>query len=467
MASFTGKHINMDGSSDPHYRYKMPAIAVKHEGRGKMKKSVLTNVREVSASIGRPIDYLVTYLGQKLGSSAKVERDSGLSYVTGHHNIEEVQKHILNFVQDAVMCPMCQNPETSCHIQGSKKHKLLFLICKGCGERSDLDPSERFVKHMISHHAQDAVYGHAGQAVTTASDNISSVASTANMENEDKKMKQQACPKCNHKTSKSTRSRCGSSIKAVDPLAEVADPSPNYILVHQADAHVDHTGKKYCPSCGHKTSKTLCSKCGSRIEAGCNMTQEPTASVDSNEELVVSVKRWMAVTKASDGDEIPIDDFMAQANGVTGSTSLDCVGVIVDVITDNVASHFGNPETKLQPITVAQNAKPFVAAWLGVIDHMSSNVGATPDLVDLVISKVQKSVALSLSPEAMTNHGECVVVGLLLALRDVGAIAGGILEGCRRLEKKVAAMVKFVDFLADEDTDNSDCEGEDEEQQED
>merc|ERR1719253_919162 len=100
----------MDGSNDQHFRYTMPVIQVKHEGKGKMKKSVLVNINEVCDSIGRPVEYLVTYLGQKLSAAAKVEKDLGQSYVTGHHELRQVQEQVLSFIRDAVMCHGCRNP---------------------------------------------------------------------------------------------------------------------------------------------------------------------------------------------------------------------------------------------------------------------------------------------------------------------------------------------------------------------
>ena len=33
----------------------------------------------------------------------------------------------------------CKNPETTCNIEGKKKNMTLYLTCKGCGGRTDLD----------------------------------------------------------------------------------------------------------------------------------------------------------------------------------------------------------------------------------------------------------------------------------------------------------------------------------------
>jgi hypothetical protein len=63
-----------------------------------------------------------------------------------------------------VSCGNCNNPETSVHIEGKKKQAILYLTCKGCGRRTDLDSTERFVKYMIQHPPSDADFGHAKTA---------------------------------------------------------------------------------------------------------------------------------------------------------------------------------------------------------------------------------------------------------------------------------------------------------------
>merc|ERR1719343_1973871 len=99
--------VNMDGSSaDPAYRYKMPAVIIKVEGKSKMTKTVIENLALVCRNIGRPADHLLTFLGQRLSAAAKMEKD-GKAYVSGIHAQAKVQEHILDFIQLAVVCSRC------------------------------------------------------------------------------------------------------------------------------------------------------------------------------------------------------------------------------------------------------------------------------------------------------------------------------------------------------------------------
>jgi len=158
------KRVNMNGSDDPYYRYTMPVMQIKVEGATKMIKTVLTNITDVCQAIGRPPDYLLTYLGQELSANSKLEKETEKAYVTGAMEEKQIQALVFKFIQETVQCGNCKNPETTVHIEGKKKNMILYLTCKGCGSRTDLDSNERFVKYMILHPPTDANYGHAKTA---------------------------------------------------------------------------------------------------------------------------------------------------------------------------------------------------------------------------------------------------------------------------------------------------------------
>jgi translation initiation factor 2 beta subunit (eIF-2beta)/eIF-5 len=120
------KRVNMNGSQDPYYRYTMPCISVKVEGTTKMIKSVLVNIEDVCRAVGRPPDYLITYLGQELSANAKIEKDTGKAYVTGAFEERKVQELIFKFITDTVTCENCKNPAQTLksHTDSQQSHRL-------------------------------------------------------------------------------------------------------------------------------------------------------------------------------------------------------------------------------------------------------------------------------------------------------------------------------------------------------
>mmetsp|Transcript_49 Transcript_49/g.136 ORF Transcript_49/g.136 Transcript_49/m.136 type:complete len:277 (-) Transcript_49:108-938(-) len=143
--------VNMNGSDDPFYRYTMPAVQTKVEGTTKMIKTILTNIDDLSASIARPVDYIVTYFGQELSANSKVDTKTQKAYVTGHMKLEDLQAACFKFIREHVLCKHCGNPETIVNVVGKGKKKDVVLLCKGCGGKTTLDSTDRFVKYQALH----------------------------------------------------------------------------------------------------------------------------------------------------------------------------------------------------------------------------------------------------------------------------------------------------------------------------
>jgi len=60
--------VNVNGSDDPGYRYKMPAIATKVEGSGNGIKTVMVNMVDVAEAIKREPLHLTKFLGVERGA---------------------------------------------------------------------------------------------------------------------------------------------------------------------------------------------------------------------------------------------------------------------------------------------------------------------------------------------------------------------------------------------------------------
>jgi len=431
MSLFSGNLVNMDGSTDAGYRYTMPKVQVKKEGSSKMKKSVIVNLKDVSRAVGRPADYLLTYLGQSLSASAKIEKDSTKhpgedvihkAYIAGHHGDEIIQKLILAFVRDTVMCVHCGNPETTCGIEGSKKHKSLFLCCKSCGNRTSLDTSDRFVKYMLQHPPDNASQGHAkviaGQP--TAATSMAELAD-AEAEEEQKKKKRSKCTNCGHKTSKARCSKCGATVR------------------QEGDANDKH----------------VCSNVEQDLD-------ELKAKQTEMKDCRTVVQEWMIDHRASDLDAESLRDFDAAIclSDIKSTAVLERLNAVVWVMAcDMVATYDDHEAQKLQPIAVAQNMEQLAKQWKLLINSLYNRVGDREASIRGIISTLYQAVAFM--PD--TSKRDSIVLGVLLSFRDhIDRMTDkDLVAGCNSIALRSNAMDKFIAFLAagdDSTDDNSDDE---------
>jgi translation initiation factor 2 beta subunit (eIF-2beta)/eIF-5 len=399
MSLLSGNTINMDGSADPGYRYTMPALVVKHEGSNKMKKSIIVNLSVVSRAVGRPAEHLLTYLGHSLSAANKVEKEK--AYIAGHHDLKLLQQQVVSFVRDFVMCEHCNNPETSCGLEGSKKNKAVFLSCKSCGRRTYLDSTNRFVKHMAQHLPADTVQGHAQPAGNKASLATAIVAELADAEQaEDDKSEQKKRYKC-----------------------------PN-------------------PQCRHKTSKATCSKCGT------DMVKDDDHFGAGGDGCRACIQQWMQDRKrGSLYSELLVDFESTMKSFDFRMPAAVQLAAVIEIMAADIIAECDIKAPKLQPVMVSEKASPSVKEWGSLIGYLRSEIGDTPESINIMISTLKKAVV---GIPASDNTKESLVIGFLLSLRDLVDVISDedILAGCRRLQSPSNAMEKFIEFLESSDADD-------------
>jgi len=116
--------------TDIFYRYKMPRISAKVEGKGNGIKTVITNMAEVAKAIGRPATYPTKYFGCELGAQTQFDYKNERFIVNGSHDAEKLQDLLDGFIRRFVLCPECDNPETDLKVS---KSGTISQGCKACG----------------------------------------------------------------------------------------------------------------------------------------------------------------------------------------------------------------------------------------------------------------------------------------------------------------------------------------------
>lgn len=127
-------------NNDPFYRYKMPPIQSKTEGRGNGIKTAVLNLSDVARALARPPSYLVKFFGFELGAQTSMNEDTDRYLVNGVHESSKLQDVLDGFINKFVLCASCKNPETEIIIN---KDETLDRDCKACGKRTAIDPRHK------------------------------------------------------------------------------------------------------------------------------------------------------------------------------------------------------------------------------------------------------------------------------------------------------------------------------------
>ena len=61
--------LNVNGSNDDFYRYKMNRVNISNKGNGNGQFTIINNLEEISKTINTPYEILYKYIANDLGSS--------------------------------------------------------------------------------------------------------------------------------------------------------------------------------------------------------------------------------------------------------------------------------------------------------------------------------------------------------------------------------------------------------------
>ena len=140
------QNIGASNSDDAFYRYKMPKMITKIEGRGNGIKTNIVNMVDIAKALARPASYTTKYFGCELGAQSKFDEKTGTSHVNGAHDTAKLAGLLENFIKKYVQCYGCGNPETEIIIT---KSQMIQLKCAACGFVSDVDMRDKLTTFII------------------------------------------------------------------------------------------------------------------------------------------------------------------------------------------------------------------------------------------------------------------------------------------------------------------------------
>ncbi|KAI8550920.1 hypothetical protein RHMOL_Rhmol06G0144900 [Rhododendron molle] len=140
------QNIGAGNKDDAFYRYKMPRMITKIEGRGNGIKTNVVNMVDIAKALGRPASYTTKFFGCELGAQSKFDEKTGTSHVNGAHDTAKLAGLLENFIKKYVQCYGCGNPETEILIN---RAQMITLKCAACGFLSDVDMRDKLTTFII------------------------------------------------------------------------------------------------------------------------------------------------------------------------------------------------------------------------------------------------------------------------------------------------------------------------------
>ncbi|KAI8915068.1 domain found in IF2B/IF5-domain-containing protein [Entophlyctis helioformis] len=132
--------------SDKFYRYKMPKLLAKVEGKGNGIKTVLPNMADIAKSLSRPPMFPTKFFGCELGAQVKYDAANDRYIINGAHDADKLQTILDGFIDKFVLCISCKNPETDLHIT---KDEVIMRDCKACGAVGPVDMRHKLIAYIL------------------------------------------------------------------------------------------------------------------------------------------------------------------------------------------------------------------------------------------------------------------------------------------------------------------------------
>lgn len=132
-------------NTDKFYRYKMPVLQTKIEGKGNGIRTVVTNMEKIMKALDRPMDYGVKFIGFELGTKSKSDLVQHTCTFAGKHDAIILANLLDKFISMYVLCVKCGNPETIMKV----KNDTIVSKCKACGKIYKINNEHKLSNFII------------------------------------------------------------------------------------------------------------------------------------------------------------------------------------------------------------------------------------------------------------------------------------------------------------------------------
>lgn len=142
--------LNIGGDpNDLSYRYKMPKLQARIEGRGNGIRTLIPNMVEVAKALNCPPEFPTKFFGIELGAQSNYDAKTERARVNGAFNARDFQTTMTKFISMYILCPKCGLPEISWKIGKS----AVKISCAACGNAGFLPPQHRLTTYICKQKA--------------------------------------------------------------------------------------------------------------------------------------------------------------------------------------------------------------------------------------------------------------------------------------------------------------------------
>jgi len=217
--------INIAGAQaidDPEYRYKMPRIIGKVEGRGNGIKTAIPNMVDVASSLHRPPGEVTKFFGCELGAQTTYNDDTERAIVNGAHETRVLQDKLSVYIEKFVLCPACKLPETSYKI----KSEIIYHNCLACGAREMCDMQHKLTTYILKQHKIEKKAKAKDKKDKKDKGDKKDKKSKKDKDGDDDKKKKEKKDKKDKKKKKASEEGNGATPEKVDESEEEEDENP-------------------------------------------------------------------------------------------------------------------------------------------------------------------------------------------------------------------------------------------------
>lgn len=150
---------------DQFYRYKMPRLLAKVEGKGNGIKTVIVNMSEIAKALHRPPTYSTKFFGCELGAQTQFDVKNDRYIVNGSHDAAKLQELLFVFIRKFVLCQECDNPETNLVVQAKKG--MILQRCIACGHQGNIDMRHKLTTYILKNPTTEPPIGGSAANGTT------------------------------------------------------------------------------------------------------------------------------------------------------------------------------------------------------------------------------------------------------------------------------------------------------------